>query len=179
MSLPQATLESLKSSRDFDVFPDKPAVYEIYNNVTGDRFLGATDRLRTRIRKHSAQFRSGTHQTHSLAAAYSEHGPANLLVRVIHFPIRKPLALCYREWFEKLQPTYNGQESFRRFMSSKAHQPDREHFWTALPPNVATWVYRVAKRTGTTEWFVISDVICREYRRRRAKVVGTKNGLTV
>lgn len=90
-----------------EFFPNRPGVYKIINNVTGDIYVGSSNNLRTRKNHHFHKLRSSEHVNVNLQNAYDEYGEDSFEFKVIE---ECDLDQCLEReqiYIDNLNPVYN------------------------------------------------------------------------
>jgi len=88
--------------------PLSSGIYQIINLQNGKFYIGSTRKLRTRLREHFSDLRTGRHHSAPLQRAWNKYGEAAFSVKVLeHVEDLSQLIVREQAAFDSLSPEYN------------------------------------------------------------------------
>lgn len=105
-------------------------IYKIVNTVTGECYVGQSQRVEKRIKEHFRLLRHGKHTNPRLQNAYNKYGAENfygeLEIECVNFEELDALEnafICGDAWFEE-KTVYNIADFAKAPMRGKTHSPE-------------------------------------------------------
>lgn len=88
-------------------FPKAAGVYRIVNSRTGQFYVGSSQDLRNRLRKHAADLGKGAHHSYKLQQDWATYGAAAFSYELIMFCEKEELLEMEQAAIDLLSPQYN------------------------------------------------------------------------
>lgn len=89
-------------------FAMKSGVYQIRNQVNGNRYIGSAVNLRARWRRHLTSLRREQHRNSHLQAAFNKYGESAFILSILKYvEDSSQLIPCEQRFLNTLKPEYN------------------------------------------------------------------------
>jgi len=99
----------------------KTGIYEIVNVINGKRYLGSSENIEYRWRKHRSKLKSGTHCNTILQNAYNKYGVENFKYNIV-LEIEIESLLTKEQWYlDNTRCEYNVCKTVSSVMKNRKH----------------------------------------------------------
>lgn len=102
------------------------AVYQIVNNITGDRYVGSSKNVKRRWARHKCPSSWNERPNSLLYKDFQKYGVENFSIQILAPVEPKHLKQVEQEFIELLNPTYNSMNA-KGYDAERAKETDRKY----------------------------------------------------
>jgi len=155
---------------DYAIGWDQSGVYEIYNLITNQRYIGSTGRsFNCRKHEHWRRLRRNRHDNKHLQRAWNKYGEQNFLFHPLIICLENDIIKLEQLLIDKLQPAYNISPCIENpNLGIKRSEETKDKIRQRLYGNKNTLGYKqtdnhIQKRSVAKKWLGLIDPSGRIY----------------